>query len=569
MSKFGWPKKLLKTKIHASSLSPLENILFNDDNDNSFFIYTNSRGDSQRNFIYTYNNMKLNRYLHIIIMQTSVKVISITIPQNEFLPEIIHEFSPEENLLMLKIGSDCLKEGRKAMAGFSQQELSNKIKEESKEQIQRLEIDILVEKESYKKYSEVLTKMSKEQEQQLKEKQKQLEEYIHNLKLQLKTYESENQHIIQKEVEKAKEKFEILLQEKDKQNQLNREAFDKVITMANKSMSKKGAEGEQTFNQLAATFMDFKGYELEDKHSQSGEGDFHMKFDEFDILVDSKNYKNNVPNREREKIKRDLLKNEHLHFAWLISLHSSVDKFDKSPIMYEWVSTDKCICYVNHLLQFEQPEKILRALWFSCKELYKQIDIPEEVDDDELNSMRENQYKTNDAIKGLRKNVREINTTINGLKKMVEGMDDKLKDLLNTESNSYADISLIDQWWEDRLENTNTEATLVSTEIWLKFKQENKDCIKEFDLTAEKFKQIIQTKMGQNRCSERVKNGAYNIKGIAWKTVAPSLEKEPKKKIKDKKIQIKTEPLHKFYLSTQLINFQYILYIYIFTIFSL
>ena len=281
-----------------------------------------------------------------------------------------------------------------------------------------------------------------------------------------------------------------------------------------------------------------------------------MKFDEFDILVDSKNYKNSVPNREREKIKRDLLKNEHLHFAWLISLHSSVDKFDKSPIMYEWVSTDKCICYVNHLLQFEQPEKILRALWFSCKELYKQIDIPEEVDDDELNSMREKQYKTNDAIKALRKNVREINTTINGLKKMVEGMDDKLKDLLNTESNSYADISLIDQWWEDRLENTNTEATLVSTEIWLKFKQENKDCIKEFDLTAEKFKQIIQTKMGQNRCSERVKNGAYNIKGIAWKTVAaPIVEKEPKKKIekkiKEKKIQIKTEPLHKFYLSTE------------------
>ena len=86
--------------------------------------------------------------------------------------------------------------------------------------------------------------------------------------------------------------------------------------------------------------------------------------------------------------------------------------------MYEWVSTDKCICYVNHLLQFEHPEKILRALWFSCKELYKQIDIPEEVDDDELNSMREKQYKTNDAIKALRKNVREINTTINGLKKI-------------------------------------------------------------------------------------------------------------------------------------------------------
>ena len=262
--------------------------------------------------------------------------------------------------------------------------------------------------------------------------------------------------------------------------------------------------------------------------------------------MDSKNYKNSVPNREREKIKRDLLKNEHINFAWLVSLHSTIDKFDKSPIMYEWVATDKCICYVNHLLQFEQPEKILRALWFSCKELYKHIESPEEVDDDELITMREKQYKTNDAIKGMRKNVREINTTINSLKKMVESMDDKLKDLLNVESTTYADISLIEQWWENRLENTTTDSALVSTEIWLRFKQENKECIKEFDLTAEKFKQFIQTKLGQNRCVERVKNGAYDIKGIAWKSV-PIFEKELKKKRenvgKEKVVKVKTEPL--------------------------
>ena len=469
------------------------------------------------------------------------KTISLTIPINEVVPEIIHEFSPEENFLMIKIGSDCLKEGRLAVAGFSQQEISKRIKEESNEQIRKLETDILVEKETCKKYSDALSQMYRNQEQDWKERQQQMEEHIQSLKVQLRSYELENKEAIQREVEKAKEKFELLLQEKDRQNQLNREAFDKVISMANKSMSKKGTEGEQTFNNLASTFMDFKGYELVDTHSQGGEGDFHMKFAEFDILVDSKNYKNSVPHREREKIKRDLLKNEHIHFAWLISLHSNIDKFDKSPIMYEWVATDKCICYVNQLLQFEQPERILRALWFSCKELYKYIDT-NVVDDNELTKLREKQYVMCDNIKGLRKNIREMNTTINSLKKMVENLDSKLKDMLNEDVNSqtYADISLMEDWWCSNLDTTNTESTLISTEIWMKFRQEHKDCIKEFDITADKFRQFILTKLGPDRCVERVKNGAYDIKGISWNHCENIIKKN-----KSPKLVIKTEKIKK------------------------
>ena len=77
----------------------------------------------------------------------SLRIINITIPADDAVPDIISTFTPEENLLMLKIGSNCLKEGRQAVAGLTQKEIYNKIKDESKSEIEKLELDLLVEKE--------------------------------------------------------------------------------------------------------------------------------------------------------------------------------------------------------------------------------------------------------------------------------------------------------------------------------------------------------------------------------------------------------------------------------------
>jgi hypothetical protein len=76
----------------------------------------------------------------------SLRTINITIPADEVLPDIMSTFTPEENLLMLKIGSTCLKEGRNAVAGLTQKEIYNKIKDETKGEILKLELDLLVEK---------------------------------------------------------------------------------------------------------------------------------------------------------------------------------------------------------------------------------------------------------------------------------------------------------------------------------------------------------------------------------------------------------------------------------------
>jgi hypothetical protein len=181
------------------------------------------------------------------------KRLQIIIPENETIPEIIQTFSPEENLLMIKIGSECLLEGRKYIVGFSQKEIYNKIKEESLEQVKQLEEAIIVEKKCYENMEIWLKKCYDGQIHKLEEANQMLKEQITN-------YEKGNYLLIEKQIKVEREKFDLLLQEKDRQNQLNREAFDKITKLTNKSTSLKGTDGEKTFSQIADTFKDFKGF---------------------------------------------------------------------------------------------------------------------------------------------------------------------------------------------------------------------------------------------------------------------------------------------------------------------
>ena len=66
----------------------------------------------------------------------SVKIIQITIPCDISLLDIINTFSPEENYIMLKIGSETIRESRKVVARLAQKkEIYQKIKNKSKDDI--------------------------------------------------------------------------------------------------------------------------------------------------------------------------------------------------------------------------------------------------------------------------------------------------------------------------------------------------------------------------------------------------------------------------------------------------
>jgi len=447
---------------------------------------------------------------------------------------------------MIKIGCECLLEGRKAIAGLTQQEIYNKIKDESKEEVKKMELDILVERELSKKMEDNISKMYEGQIDKLK---KQME----SMSIHLKSYESQNMDIINKEVAKTREKYDMLLEEKDKQNQLNREVFEKSINMINKKLYKsskeKGDDGEDIINYLSSTFKDFNGYKIENKSKQGHKGDFHLFFDEFNVLVDSKNYASylNVQKKEVAKIEQDLITNDNMKFAWLISLDSDICEWNRFPIMNKWIMTDngmKCIIFVNNLLDNKEPQNILRLIWSICNEFNKLIK-ENDSDDDKLNYYIERDLILNQKFKQLQERSTEMRRNMNGTLKILKDIDNDIIELLSLVSNEimlnvYEKNNVINEWWNNNIEYTEDDNKLVSTEIWNKFKKENKEYVLEKKISIEIFKEIIIKNISTSKYIEKTKKGAIEFIGVKFKNIVietnnliietENLIDEPKKK---------------------------------------
>jgi hypothetical protein len=351
---------------------------------------------------------------------------------------------------------------------------------------------------------------------------------------QLKTYELENKDAINEAIKNEKQKYDLMVYEKekriDKLQEINEQIKESLIKLTYQSAAHKGSSGENGFRVYAdETFMDFKGYDLIDKHAQGGSGDFHMRFEEFDLLVDAKKYEKSVPITQREKIRDDLIKNEHLIFGWLVSLNTTIDKFDKSPVMYEWINTKQCIVYINNLSQNEDPRKLLRIVWYTCKELYKLVEKGSD-EDIELTNLKDKQIRFMTKVKNIRKTMREINTTLNTTKNLLQVVDDQLKEILEEETEQIvaSNYSVFDSWWDLHIELTNEDVRLVSTDLWINFKQANKSLFNELEITADKFKQYIKTKVSMSNIILKNKNAnsAFEIKGIKWKLKIEKLEPE-------------------------------------------
>lgn len=465
------------------------------------------------------------------------KMINIAVPISWTAPEIMNTLNAEENAFILNTGSEMIKEARSLVAGLSQKEIYNKIREESKSEIQKLELDLLVEKELQTKME---SRIKYIYETQIDKMNKQMEE----LKDKLKKYECQNKDFVEEEVKKVELKYNTIVESKDKVIDNLSSTYEKLYTtiQSHKSTSHKGKEGEKLFEYYAEdTFRDFKGYNLIDKHTQGGAGDFHMLFEDFDVLVDAKNYKKKVPIEQRDKIKKDLLKNEHLPFAWLVSLNTSIDKYDKAPVMYEWINTKQCIVYINNLTEHEDPRKLLRIVWFTCKELYKFIEEVT-VDNEELQELKNEKFKLIDKVTKIRKRIREVNTSINSTKNLVQLMDEELKEILSNETSNIVESNygVFDEWWDNNIELTVDEETLLSTDMWVKFRQENKELIKDSEITVDKFKQYIKTKMPHSKIVIKSKNAnsAYELKGLKFKDKKQEIIKKIASKLGDDKIEL-------------------------------
>ena len=471
------------------------------------------------------------------------KTIQYEIEKTFVIPCCFEDFSSEEKTLALQAGIVFVKHGYKAADEMSHQEKYDKIKQEMEWEIKKKDMELAFQRETAQKVEEkIRASMLQTYTHELERKDK----IIKGLIEEVKCNEGMVKEKIYDAIDKTKYTYEMLLKEKEKQNQSNIQRWDSqqqkyaesiekindnIFKMANKSHNKKATEGEkQVSDYLKDTFRDFKDFELVDTHTQPGAGDFQMHFENFDVLVDAKNYNKNVGISQIEKIKSDLIKNKHISFAWMISLYYPIDKWDKASVMYEWINTNQCVVYINSLTEHEDANETLRLVWYTSRELYKLIQDVDE-DEKEVKKLKEERFKWLDAIRNARKRIREINTSINGTQKMIISMDEDLRILLENETKELlnSNFSLFDNWWDQNIEWKN-DTSLLSTDVWYRFRQDNKDMIKEKDITPDKFKQYIKTKVDVCHMVLRGKHSqsAFDIKGIQFKQQEQGVKMENK-----------------------------------------
>jgi DNA repair exonuclease SbcCD ATPase subunit len=425
----------------------------------------------------------------------SIKIINITVPSDAIIPEILSTFSPEENYMMLKIGSESLSEGRKQVENLTSDEIFKKVRNDFEKEIQNLNNEISTERKTSLLMNEKITRMYETQLDQLNKK-------FENALSQIEIYKQGNSSSLNEELNKVKQKYDLLLEEKDRQNQLNREVFDKAEKLINKTSNKSsisiGDDGEQIFETLADTFKDFAGYKIENKAKQGHKGDFHLFFKDFNVLVDSKNYSGSVQKKEIIKIESDLTINDNMNFAWMVSLNSNICDYNRFPIMTKWITTDvgvKCILFINNLLEHKDPRNILRQAWSMCEDFYK---LTKSVDkeDGELEEYREQNLLYKKHIEKLQERAAELRRSVNTSFNILKHIDNDILEMLSLMSDKIVNEKFtlsnkIKEWWDDNIEYINDDSKLISTEIWNKFKKDNKEYVGENKITIESFKSDI------------------------------------------------------------------------------
>jgi len=113
---------------------------------------------------------------------------------------------------------------------------------------------------------------------------------------------------------------------------------------------------------------------------------------------------------------------------------------------------------------------------------------------------------------------------MNTLKNIIQCVDEQLREMLGAETNELVDSSssLFDDWWDSNIEVVEDDNVVESvTDIWYKFRQENKGIIKQFDITMDKFKQFVKTKMPPSCIVTKTKsvNSTFDVKGVKIKKI--------------------------------------------------
>ena len=343
-----------------------------------------------------------------------------------------------------------------------------------------------------------------------------LREAIAERDVRIKTMELAKRDEIGREIAEMRERTTAIIGEKERSLETYRQTFERGLSSLRLTTSAKGDVGERMFSQFAEqAFADFDGFAIENKSCIGGQGDYHLFFKDFNVLADAKLYTNKVGAQQRTKIIGDLKRNPHIRFAWLVSMNTKIDRWDRGPVMFEPIEGNRYICHINELVEQSNPAAFLKSVWFVCSIINEYLVKEDAGEADELR-YKDIHLRSLEKFRAMRKTVAELKQVIATLGSIKERLDSSISDLLRDEVPTLmeAQNQMLMTWLQTNIEYVGGDdaAQIKSTDMWYKFRRDNSATLGDF--TPEKFRDGLCVCLPEEQLIRG--KGSIVVKRVRW-----------------------------------------------------
>lgn len=498
-------------------------------------------------------------------------VVRVAVPASD--ASVIEGLTDEERTVALCSGAACLRQNRKMLAGATERQMHDEIERGFRSQLDAQAAELSLEKTlSSERARAAMDRLDKEVDTVVRHKTELLDRVLGDKEAQVRRLSDllrdrdlallESKEALRQQASDRRAKLDeevtaaVRLHDQMRDASLrevlskNTDALSSVHQHQQKhtrTSTEIGAMGEQQFIDIAEkAFVDFEGFRLVDVHAQPHKGDAHLVIKDLTIMVDAKAYSRRVDSSQVEKLKADLRCNEHIPFAWLVSLNTGIDCKDGRAFSFEWIGEAQCVVYVNNLLSHSDPGLLLKTLFYLCREQLARVRAvgDDGADARELASLREDRRQTAEKLTALKKRLREVKSAITGLRNLHADLERDVAGLLNAEGGDSVTASMaggihkhyasVSEWWSgyaECLEGDGAAAdtdnlVLKSTALWIQLKRDRADICAE--MTVAEFKDVLCLIVpSANIVRARGKGGGvevlrYRVRGTAEKSDKPT-----------------------------------------------
>lgn len=445
-----------------------------------------------------------------------MKTITLKLPETYVVPAALFDLGPDEVGAVITIGVESVLAGQQNALLLSETAVETRIRETYESRIQQLMSQIGEQERQRKCDQEYFLSQQTQFKEVFYKDNERLREAIAERDVRIKTMELAKRDEIGREIAEMRERTTAIIGEKERSLESYRQTFERGLSSLRLTTSAKGDVGERMFSQFAEqAFADFDGFAIENKSCIGGQGDYHLFFKDFNVLADAKLYTNKVGAQQRTKIIGDLKRNPHIRFAWLVSMNTKIDRWDRGPVMFEPIEGNRYICHINELVEQSNPAAFLKSVWFVCSIINEYLVKEDAGEADELR-YKDIHLRSLEKFRAMRKTVAELKQVIATLGSIKERLDSSIADLLRDEVPTLmeAQNQMLMTWLQTNIEYVGGDdaAQIKSTDMWYKFRRDNSATLGDF--TPEKFRDGLCVCLPEEQLIRG--KGSIVVKRVRW-----------------------------------------------------